>query len=138
MQKDAPPRVIRRNFVIAVVDDDRRVLESLESLLESSGLTVRLFESAEQFIASGSLKDVDCLISDIGMPVLSGLELLTIVRQQYASLPVILITGRATEKGEEYYLEQGAQRFFHKPFDGRALLGALQQVLRVDSTSIAR
>jgi FixJ family two-component response regulator len=138
MIKDAPPRVIRRNFVVAVVDDDRRVLESLESLLESGGLTVRLFESAEQFISSDSLKDVDCLISDIGMPALSGLELLAIVRQQYASLPVILITGRPTEQGEEYYLEQGAQRFFHKPFDGSALLGALQQVLRNDSTSIAR
>src|ERR1700677_1695926 len=101
MVKDAP-RMTRRNFVIAVVDDDHRMLESLESLLESAAFAVRLFESAEQFISSDSLKNVDCLISDIGMAALSGLELLAIVRQQYASLPVILITGRPTEKEDEY------------------------------------
>jgi FixJ family two-component response regulator len=117
-------------FVIAVVDDDQRVLESLESLLESSGLKVRLFSSADQLISSDELKNMDCVISDIGMPALSGLELLALVRQTYAELPVILITGRPTDKTEQYYLEQGAQGFLQKPFDGSALLGTLQRVLR--------
>jgi FixJ family two-component response regulator len=61
--------------VVAVVDDDQRLLESFESLLESVGYIVRLFSSAETFLESGILREVNCVISDIGMPEMSGFEL---------------------------------------------------------------
>ena len=64
-----------RRFVIAVVDDDRRILESLEMLLASADYDVRLFSSATALLESGGLREIDCLISDVGMPVMDGFEL---------------------------------------------------------------
>jgi FixJ family two-component response regulator len=120
--------------VIAVVDDDNRVLESLESLLESNGYSVRLFAAAHELLSSKELDHVDCLITDIGMPEVSGLELLALVRESHSEVPVILITGRPTTEVEQYYLEKGAHAFFQKPFDGRVLLRALQKALQVTSS----
>jgi FixJ family two-component response regulator len=115
--------------IIAVVDDDSRVLESLESLLESNGLKVRLFPSADEFLSSKALSKIDCLISDIGMPDVSGMNLLAIIRQETPHIPVILITGRPVHESAEYYTAQGAHAFFLKPFDGRALLDSVREAI---------
>ncbi len=76
---------------IAVVDDDARVLESMEDLLESAGHAVRLFSSAQSLFDDGILPQIDCLIADIGMPVVNGFELRRLAQDARPTLPVILI-----------------------------------------------
>ena len=112
--------------VVAIVDDDQRLLESLEDLLESAGHAVRTFSSARTLLDSSVLPEIDCLISDIGMPGMDGFELKRVMRERRPDLPVILITGRH----EIAELPQ-AQRnwFFRKPFDGQALLAAIGDAL---------
>src|SRR5260370_33690902 len=81
-------------FVVAVVDDDPRILESLESLLESAGHAVRLFTSATALLEQCGFAGIDCLISDIGMPCIDGFELQRLAHAARPELPVVLITGR--------------------------------------------
>ena len=114
-----------RKLNVVVVDDDYRVLESLESLLESRGHRPQLFSSAGQFLEDVNLEEIDCLISDIDMPRFDGLELLQTVQRKRKNLPVILITGKPSEQSEEFYLSRGARSFLRKPFLGEALLLAL-------------
>jgi FixJ family two-component response regulator len=112
--------------LVAVVDDDPRVLESLEDLLESAGYVAYSFPSAGSLLASGLL-DVDVLITDIGMPGTSGLELRDLVKKARPELPVFLITGR--HEIVDQVRAQGISGFFRKPFDGQALLAAVANAL---------
>jgi CheY-like chemotaxis protein len=116
-------------FLIGVVDDDPRVLESLEELLSSGGYQVLPFYSGEAFLASGGFRVVDCLITDIEMPVVDGWELLRIARMDYRDLPVILITAINLEERGQLLDAQAARRVFKKPFDGRELLRVLGDIL---------
>jgi FixJ family two-component response regulator len=117
-------------FVIAVVDDDPRLLESIGDLLESVGHSVRSFGSARSFLEDeAALREADCLIADIGMPVIDGFELEKLVKQARPELPVILVTGRHEIADQQRAIAQG-NRFFRKPFDGQALLAAISQALR--------
>lgn len=112
--------------VVAVVDDDPRVLESLEELLESAGHAARTFSSARNLLNSTALAEIDCLITDIGMPGMDGFELQRVMSEKRPELPVILITGRH----EIAELSQAKHnRFFRKPFDTRALLAAIGDAL---------
>ena len=117
-----------KKHTIAVVDDDARLLESLEDLLESAGYEVRTFGSAGALLDSGSLFDIDCLITDIGMPVTDGFELEQLARQARPALPVILVTGRHEIADQKRAIAQG-NRFFRKPFDGQVLLAAVNQAI---------
>jgi FixJ family two-component response regulator len=117
-------------FIVAVVDDDTRPLESLGELLESAGYLVLSFSSAQSLLAdNAALSEMDCLIADIGMPVIDGFELEKLVKQVRPELPVILITGRHEIADQQRAIAQG-NRFFRKPFDGQALLAAIGQALR--------
>lgn len=112
--------------VVAIVDDDQRLLESLEDLLESAGHAVRLFSSAQTLLNSNALPEIDCLITDIGMPGMDGFELRRLVSQRRPDLSVILITGRH----EIAELPQAQHNwFFRKPFDGQTLLAAIGDAL---------
>jgi len=126
-------------FMVAVVDDDRRVLGSLAALLESADYVVRPFDSAAAMLESGSLAEIDCLISDVGMPVMGGFELLQRVRAARPELPVILISGRSDALARAAVGGGAGYRLFRKPFEGRELLaavrGALQQHRIPDSPS---
>jgi FixJ family two-component response regulator len=113
-------------YMVAIVDDDRRLLESLENLLESAGHVVRTFSSARSLLGSPALADVDCLITDIGMRGTDGFELQRLIGQQRPDLPVILITGRH-EIAELSHARHN--RFFRKPFDGQAMLAAVEEAL---------
>jgi len=115
-------------FVVAVVDDDPRILESLESLLESAGHSVRLFTSATELLEDCGFADIDCLISDIGMPVINGWELQRLAHAARPELPVILITGRDWSD-QAMAAAQGGQGFFRKPFNGQDLLAAVSRAL---------
>ena len=113
-------------FLVAIVDDDQRLLESLEDLLESAGHEVRTFPSALALLDSEALPEIDCLISDIGMPRMDGFALHRVLRERRPDLPVILITGRH-EIAEPPPVKRNW--FFRKPFDGRALLTAVGNAL---------
>ena len=114
--------------LIAVVDDDYRVLESLDDLLQSSGYRTLLHTSAEDLLKSTALAAVDVLISDIGLPGMSGIELLRTVRQDLAlPLPAILITGRSEPYLEQHAKALGVLRFCTKPFDTQELLAVLDR-----------
>jgi FixJ family two-component response regulator len=118
--------------VVAVVDDDSRILESLEDMLESAGYRVRLFASAKHFLDT-AIAEVDCVISDIGMPGADGFELQRIIRNSRPTLPVILITGRHEFATAEREAARGGRLLFEKPFDTRQLLAAIGSELRASS-----
>jgi FixJ family two-component response regulator len=122
---DNPP-----GLIIAVVDDDQRMLQSLESLLESAGHTVRLFASAGALLESGSVAEIDCLISDVNMPVKGGLELLRIVRAARPELPVILVTGHPEMLGRSPPTGQDRYQLFMKPFKPEELLAAVSDIMK--------
>ena len=118
-----------RNRMIAVVDDDPRVLESLENLFESAGYVVRMFASAKALVDAG-LSEIDCVITDIGMPVMDGFALHDVVRTARPDLPVFLITGRHEIGDQQRASAKDIRGFFRKPFDGPALLAAVDEALR--------
>jgi FixJ family two-component response regulator len=120
--------VNERKRTIAVVDDDPRLLESLENLLESAGYAVCTFSSAKALIEFG-LSGIDCLITDIGMPVINGFELHDAVKNESPDLPVFMITGRHEIGDQQRASAKDIRGFFHKPFDGPALLAAVGNAL---------
>lgn len=115
--------------VVAVVDDDPRTLESLADLLEAAGYDVRLYSSARLLCERGALSDIDCLVSDVGMPDMNGIELRRVASLARPELPVILITGRP-ELRTQYASIVERDRYFEKPFDGQQLLAAIHTALR--------
>jgi FixJ family two-component response regulator len=115
---------------IAVIDDDLRVLESLMNLLASCGYKAEGYCSAEEFLESGGLDRSSCVITDVEMRQMSGLGLLHHMNNTASSLPVVIITGKPSEKSESFYLEKGAVGFFRKPVDGDALVDLLKGVCK--------
>ena len=115
-------------FVVAVVDDDHRALESLADLLEAAGYGVRLYSSASVLCECGGLSHIDCLISDISMPDMNGIELRRLALSLRPELPVILITARH-ELRAQYSSIIERDRYFEKPFDGQQLLAAVRKAL---------
>ena len=115
--------------IVAAVDDDFRVRESIESLVESAGHTPLVFASAEEFLQSGAPESAICLITDVRMPGIDGLELQRRVKLQYPRLPVILMTAHYDNEIRQRALSQGAAGFLYKPFDAADLLGAIEFAL---------
>ena len=118
------------SFVVAVVDDDHGILQSLQYLLESADYSVRLFTSAAALLGSSCLAQIDCLISDIDMPGTDGFELLRHVEAARPGLPTILITGYPDRLERIPLLDGSRPRFFTKPFQGQELLAAVSDALR--------
>ena len=119
---------MNRKPVIAVTDDDPRVLESLENLFESAGYVVLTFSSGASLITAG-LSSIDCLITDIGMPGMDGFELFDIVKRVRPKLPVFLLTGRHEIGDQHRTTGKDISGFFMKPFDGQDLLAAVDHTL---------
>jgi FixJ family two-component response regulator len=116
---------VTRHIVVGV-DDDFRVRESLESLVESAGYSPLVFSSAEEFLRSGILAGALCLITDVRMPGMDGIELQRRIRLERPELPVIFISAHCDDKARKRALEEGAVGFLYKPFDAAELLGAIQ------------
>ncbi|RAI02148.1 response regulator [Acuticoccus sediminis] len=116
-----------RRSVVAIVDDDPRLRESVEELLESAGYVARSYASARSLLVSG-FAGLDLLITDIGMPDMDGFDLRDCAKEVRPDLPVFLITGR--HEIADQSRARGTAGFFRKPFDGNALLAAVEAALR--------
>lgn len=116
--------------LIAVVDDDESVRESLPDLLREFGYSARAFASAEEFLGSGCVEQASCLILDIAMPGMSGPELQQELRRREQAVPIVFITAHADQALRPRLLGQGAVECLLKPFSDTALLGALHAALR--------
>ena len=117
--------------VIAIVDDEELVRTSLQRLLKMAGYTVAAFTSAEEFLRSGSLQDVHCLIADIRMPGMSGLDLQSELNAGGYQIPIIFITAHGDEKMRIRAMRVGAVAFLAKPFDNTVLLDRVRACLNV-------
>jgi FixJ family two-component response regulator len=122
----------RLRKVVAVVDDDPRILESLEDLLESAGYDVQLHSAGNSMLAS-DVANIDCVITDIGLPTMDGFELSDRLRQLRPELPVFLISGRRDLTPDLLNDNRVGTAFFSKPFDGPALLVAIAKALNGDN-----
>jgi len=117
-------------FLITVVDDDASVRESISSLLRSVGHAVNEFGSAEELVASAALDETDCVITDVRMPGMSGLELQRRLALSHPRLPVILMTAHASDEEVRLRaLKDGAVEYLFKPLDEETLLRAVETVL---------
>ena len=123
---------IAKHIVVAV-DDDFRVRESIASLVESAGYTPLVYSSAEEFLESGTLAATGCMITDVRMPGMDGLELQRRVRLVRPELAVILISAHYDEATRQRALAQGAAGFLSKPFDVTELLGTIELALNKTS-----
>lgn len=115
--------------LIVGVDDDYRVRESLASLLESAGYRSSMFASAEDFLRSEDLGGADCLVTDLRMPGMDGLQLARSVREIRPKLPIIFISAYFEEGSRRVALEEGALGFLHKPFVTVELLELIRSAL---------
>lgn len=116
--------------LVAVVDDDESVRESLPDLLREFGFAARAFSSAEEFLASDCLDQTSCLILDIAMPGMSGPALQLELSRRGRALPIVFITAQRDENIRPRLLEAGAVDCLFKPFSETALLEALTVALR--------
>ena len=116
--------------VVVGVDDDFRVRESIERLADSAGYAPLVFSSAEDFLDSGTLAGATCLITDVRMPGMGGIELQRRVRLERPKLPVIFISAHFGDDIRQRALDGGAVDFMYKPFDGGDLLSAIDRALK--------
>lgn len=119
----------RTRLLISVIDDDESVRESLPGLLKEFGFPSQTFCSAEEFLASGTVAETECLILDIAMPGMSGPELQSELKRRRLLKPIIFITAHGDEGVRRQLLEQGAVECLLKPFSDVALLDALNVAL---------
>jgi len=115
--------------LVAVVDDDASVRESLPDLLHEFGYTVRAFSSAEAFIASDCVADTRCLIADIAMPGMSGFDMMLALTALGHDIPTIFMTGHADDDLRRRLMESDAVISLFKPFSEEVLLEAMEVAL---------
>ena len=116
--------------VISIIDDDASVRAATNNLLSSHGYTVHTFASAEEFLRSAHLIDTSCVIADVQMSLMSGLDLLTTMRAEGYRQPFIFITAFPDERIRARALKAGAIGFLAKPFAAPALIACLDTALR--------
>ena len=122
--------VIReKNNLVAVLDDDDSVRSALQGLLKAVGLPAQTFASAEEFLKSAERSQIACLIADIRMPGMSGLELQAKLNAERCRIPIIFITAHGDAKMRMQALRAGAVEFLAKPFDDDVLLGSVLAAL---------
>jgi len=117
------------NKLVAIVDDDDSVRSALQGLLKAVGLPAQAFASAEEFLKSGQLHQTACLIADILMPGMSGLELQAKLNAEHCRIPIIFITAHSDTKMRMQALRAGAVEFLAKPFDDEVLLDSVRAAL---------
>jgi FixJ family two-component response regulator len=116
--------------LVAIVDDDDSMRSALQGLLKAVGLAAQAFASAEEFLKSGQQCQTACLIADIRMPGMSGLELQAKLNAEHCRIPTIFITAHGDEKMRMQALRAGAVEFMAKPFNDEALLDSVRAALQ--------
>ena len=115
--------------LVAIVDDDELMRSALQGMLKSVGLPSQVFGSAEEFLKSGHQHQTACLIADIRMPGMSGLELQSKLNAEHCRIPTIFITAHGDTKMRMQALRAGAVEFLAKPFDDEVLLESVRAAL---------
>jgi FixJ family two-component response regulator len=118
-----------KNKLVAIVDDDDSMRSALQGLLKAIGLPAQAFASAEEFLNSGQQHETACLIADIRMPGMSGLELQARLNAEHCRIPTIFITAHGDTKMRMQALRAGAVEFLAKPFEDEALLESVRAAL---------
>lgn len=121
--------------IVFVVDDDRAMRDSLRWLLESIGLTVRTYATAAEFLREHQPSQPGCLVLDVRMPGMSGLDLQAELVQRGTELPTIVVTGHAEVAMAVRAVKAGALDFIEKPFSDQLLLDRVRQALEIDRQS---
>jgi FixJ family two-component response regulator len=119
----------REKKMVAIVDDDELMRSALQGMLKSVGLPSEAFASAEEFLKSGQHQEIACLIADIRMPGMSGLELQAKLNAENCRIPTIFITAHGDTKMRMQALRAGAVEFLAKPFDDEVLLESVRAAL---------
>jgi FixJ family two-component response regulator len=119
----------KESKLVAIVDDDDSVRGTLQELLRSAGFYSQAFESAEAFLGSGHQRETACLITDIRMPGMSGLELQATLNAERCKIPTIFITAHGDEEMRFQALREGAVEFLPKPFDDEVLIETISAAL---------
>jgi two-component system response regulator FixJ len=127
-----------RERTVFLVDDDGAVRDSLKLLLEAHGLAVKDYASGSELLCDGAPSAGDCLVCDVHMPVLSGLDLLAALASRGAGGPTILITGRADEGLRRRAQAAGAFLLLEKPFDCALLIDAINRAMAASRASTLR
>jgi FixJ family two-component response regulator len=120
----------RKSPLIAIVDDDESVRNAVHGVLKSVGMKGRMFASAEEFLASGQREATACLITDVKMPGMTGLELQAKLAQADNRIPIIFITAYGDTRTRTQAIGAGAIAFLEKPFDDEILLDSVRAALQ--------
>ena len=115
--------------LLSVVDDDEMLRESLPDLLREFGFSARAFSSGQEFLSSNSVDETRCLILDVAMPAMSGLDVQEELKRRGQAIPIVFITGQKDEDIRRQAFRQGAVEFLYKPFSDSALLDAVNAAL---------
>ena len=115
---------------ISIVDDDESIRRATSGLLRSVGYQVEAFASAELFLEADALRETDCLVLDVRMPGIDGLELQRRLNAAKSHVPVIFVTAHDDKSHRTAATDAGAVNFFHKPFEANAFVAAIQAALQ--------
>ncbi len=121
-----------KNTVVFIIDDDPSVRKSLWRLLRSIGQTVETFSSAEEFLARDRFNGIGCILLDVQMPGLSGMDLQAALSKAETSMPIVFITGHGDIPMSVEAMRKGAVHFLTKPFDDNELLRAIGEAIEKD------
>ena len=126
------PQSRESDAIIAIVDDDPSAREGLSSLIRSAGFQVEIFASAQEFLARPGAKVPSCLVLDLQLPGLSGLDLQKRMAEVGLEIPIVFLTGHGNIPASVQAMKAGAVEFLTKPFDERKLLHAIQEAIERD------
>jgi FixJ family two-component response regulator len=118
-----------KSYFVSIVDDDESARVAIQGVLKSVGWQARTFSSAEEFLESGQLCETGCLITDIRMPGMSGLELQARLVEEGWRIPIIFITAHGDSRMQARAMKAGAVAFLGKPFDDKVLLQEVRTAL---------
>lgn len=121
-------------WTVAIVDDDKEARLSLGALLRSYGIKTEVFASAEAFLRTQHLAAFDCLITDVHMPKMDGLEMIRVLRRQRSTLPVIVISALESRSTQAKAMAAGAEAFLTKPVDSDELIDWMRRLLENGGT----
>lgn len=125
-------KIEHSSSLLAILDDDKSIQSALQDLIESVGMSALCFSSAEQFLDCRTRHDAACLIADIRMPGMSGIELQAKLAAECSRIPIIFLTGRGDVPLAVRAMKGGALDFLTKPIDGIALLTSIEKALQQD------